>query len=89
MKGNAKMTNQLPPRILLEKEFTFDSSHALPCVPDGHPCSNLHGHTWKLSVGITGEVNKERGWILDFKEIKTLVKEKVIDRLDHHHLNDI
>lgn len=75
-------------RITLHKEFVFDSAHSLPCVPDGHPCGNLHGHTWKLIVGITGVMNEERGWILDFKDVKNVVNAEVVDVLDHAHLND-
>jgi len=77
------------PVMVLEKDFTFDSSHSLPCVGEGHPCKNLHGHTFKLTIGIGGTVDPKKGWIIDFREIKSIVKEKVIDRLDHHHLNDI
>ena len=36
--------------MLIYKEFTFDSAHKLPNVPDGHKCKNLHGHTYKLTV---------------------------------------
>lgn len=84
-----KVDMKLKPTIYLEKDFTFDSSHSLPCVPKGHSCGNLHGHTWQLTVGVTGKIDEERGWIIDFKDIKNLVKEKIIDRFDHAHLNDI
>jgi len=79
----------VPNTITLYKDFSFDSSHNLPCVPDGHAGGNLHGHTWKLTIGVSGDLDPKRGWILDFKDIKNLVKEHVIDRLDHHHLNDV
>jgi queuosine biosynthesis protein QueD len=75
--------------LILEKEFSFDSSHCLTKVPDGHPCANLHGHTWKLVVGIKGEVNHSSGWIIDFKDLKKIVKREVIDVLDHNHLNEV
>ena len=75
-------------RITLHKEFVFDSSHRLPCVPDGHPCSNLHGHSFRLIIGITGEMDEKRGWLLDFRDLKKIVNKHVIDVLDHAHLND-
>lgn len=79
---------KLKPRLAIYKDFTFDSAHSLPCVPEGHKCSNLHGHTWKLSIGITGGIDPERGWIIDFGDVKKLVNTQVIDVLDHAHLNE-
>lgn len=75
-------------KLVLTKEFTFDSAHRLPCVPDGHKCNNLHGHTWKFLVGVSGELNTQRGWILDFGDLKRIV-DPVLQQLDHHYLNDV
>ncbi|MCH9822319.1 MAG: 6-carboxytetrahydropterin synthase, partial [Bacteroidetes bacterium] len=36
--------------MLIYKQFTFDSAHQLPNVPEGHKCKNLHGHTYHLTV---------------------------------------
>jgi len=70
------------------KEFSFDSAHRLPHVPDGHKCGRLHGHTFYVTVYVSGELKQPVGWILDFADIKAVVK-PIIDRIDHIYLNDI
>lgn len=71
--------------MLVSKEFTFDSAHFLTKYHG--KCENLHGHTYRLRVTVSGPVNEE-GMVVDFKELKALVKERVIDRYDHQNLND-
>ena len=70
------------------KEFSFDSAHFLPNVPEGHKCKNMHGHTYRLRVFIEGELDVHLGWIMDFKELKDSLA-SVIDQLDHKLINDI
>ncbi len=68
------------------KQFTFDSSHQLKDY-DG-PCANLHGHTYKLEVYVTGPLSKQ-GLVVDFAILKKIVQEKALQYLDHKHLNSI
>ena len=70
------------------KEFSFDSAHFLPNVPDGHKCKQMHGHTYRLRVILEGTTDPALGWIMDFKELKDAVS-PVIDQLDHKLINDI
>jgi 6-pyruvoyltetrahydropterin/6-carboxytetrahydropterin synthase len=74
--------------MLIYKKFIFDSAHFLPNVPDGHKCKNMHGHTYKFTVFIDGPLLKNEGWIIDYGDLKRLIK-PIIDRLDHHCLNEI
>ncbi len=67
------------------KEFTFDSAHFLPNYYG--KCERMHGHTFKLLVTVEGPVG-ENGMAFDFVILKKIVTEKVIDKLDHHVLND-
>ncbi len=71
--------------MLVSKEFTFDAAHFLTKYHG--KCENLHGHTYRLRVTVEGPVGED-GMVVDFKELKVLVKEKVIDRYDHQNLND-
>jgi 6-pyruvoyltetrahydropterin/6-carboxytetrahydropterin synthase len=73
--------------MIISKIFTFDSAHKLPNYPG--KCSQLHGHTWKLTVSCSGEVDKKTGMIVDFLEIKKAVNAQVIEKLDHKYLNEI
>jgi len=70
------------------KEFTFEAAHLLPNVPAGHKCGRLHGHSFRVEVHVTGPLDPQLGWVLDFADIKAVVK-PVIARLDHYYLNDI
>ena len=69
------------------KIFSFESAHYLPGYKG--KCSNLHGHHWTLEVGVSGPVNKDSGMVIDFAELKSIVNQVVIDRLDHTCLNDL
>ena len=72
---------------LLTRTFHFNSAHSLPNYQGD--CHNLHGHTWVLDVTIECVVSKETGMGIDFKTLKQIVTDKVINQLDHHLLNDI
>lgn len=73
---------------IIFKDFTFEAAHKLPNVPDGHKCGRLHGHSYKVRVSISGEVDTYTGWIIDFDEIKKAWK-PLLNLLDHNYLNDI
>ncbi len=68
--------------------FTIEAAHRLPNVPAGHKCARLHGHSFRVELHVSGEVDERTGWIMDFAEVKAIFQ-PVYDRLDHHYLNDI
>ncbi|MGV3509421.1 MAG: 6-carboxytetrahydropterin synthase QueD [Sphingobacteriaceae bacterium] len=74
--------------MILYKDFSFDSAHFLPNVPEGHKCKQLHGHTYHLRVFVEGPVKDNEGWVLDFTDLKTIVN-PVIRVVDHKLLNDV
>ena len=72
------------------KIVEFEACHNLPHYIGA--CHNLHGHSYKLEVTIGGSVNTDNkcakcGMIIDFKDLKALIKEVVLDKYDHAHLN--
>lgn len=72
----------------LSKEFGFESAHSLPNVPEGHKCSRLHGHSFRVGVVVEGPVGEHSGWVMDFADLKAAVQ-PTVDTLDHRLLNDI
>jgi 6-pyruvoyltetrahydropterin/6-carboxytetrahydropterin synthase len=72
-------------RVLVSKEFTFDSAHHLHCYEG--KCKNLHGHTYKVIFGLSGYVDV-RGLMIDFGEIKDIWKNEIEIYLDHKYLNE-
>ena len=53
------------------------------------PCSNQngHGHNFELFVTIKGKVNPDNGFVMNLKALSPIIKDKVIDKLDHKNLN--
>ena len=72
--------------MLISKDFKFDAAHNL--VHYHGKCEKLHGHTYRLRVVLEGHPDSE-GMIIDFIELKQIVKDRVISRLDHAYINDI
>ena len=73
----------------ISKEFSFDMAHLL----DGHDgkCQNLHGHTYKLQVEIAGnlfESGAKKAMVIDFSDLKTVVKKAILDPVDHAFIYD-
>jgi 6-pyruvoyltetrahydropterin/6-carboxytetrahydropterin synthase len=48
---------------------------------------NYHGHNYELIVGLTGDVDKETGYLIDMKILKQIIVEEVEDVFDHKNLN--
>lgn len=72
--------------IRITKEFKFEMAHALKGY-DG-PCKNIHGHSYELFVTVNGKpVNdissSNNGMVIDFKLLKNIVRENIIDDYDH------
>jgi len=85
------------PMIVMTESFEFAASHRL-CRPDfseeqnrgvfGKCCNpNGHGHNYVLEVSVAGEPHPKTGAVVDHLAFQTTVKERVIDRFDHRHLN--
>ncbi len=66
--------------------FTFDAAHYLTNL--NGKCENLHGHTYTLTVTVSGPV-KNDGLVIDFHIFKEIVRKKVLAYLDHKDLNAI
>jgi 6-pyruvoyltetrahydropterin/6-carboxytetrahydropterin synthase len=70
------------------KDFTFEAAHLLPNLPDGHKCKRLHGHSYRVRVVVSGELDAELGWVMDYAHIAD-AWQVVYDTLDHRYLNDV
>ena len=52
-------------------------------------CRRMHGHSYRFVVEIEGPIDPEQGMVLDFVELKRIVREQVLDQMDHAYLNDL
>ncbi|KAF2515843.1 6-carboxytetrahydropterin synthase [Flavobacterium salilacus subsp. salilacus] len=73
-------------KIRITKQFTFETGHALYGY-DGK-CKNVHGHSYKLSVTVIGTPITDNnhvkyGMVIDFGDLKKIVKEEIVDVFDH------
>jgi 6-pyruvoyltetrahydropterin/6-carboxytetrahydropterin synthase len=74
------------PLIRITKEFKFEMAHALLGY-DG-PCKDIHGHSYELRVTVAGnpaadENNPKLGMVMDFGDLKKIVRQTIIDQFDH------
>src|SRR5258708_5324756 len=77
-----------PMKMELEKDFTLECAHRLPRVPDGHKCARMHGHTFRITVRVSGEVDPRTGWVQDYADLSRAFA-PLHDALDHRCLNDV
>ncbi len=72
--------------IRITKQFSFETGHALYGY-DGK-CKNVHGHSYRLDVTVIGQPisdtsNVKFGMVIDFGDLKKIVKEEIVDVFDH------
>ena len=67
----------------IEKTMEISASHCLDLTYES-PCTNMHGHNWKIKVVCQSETLDKNGMVIDFTEIK-----KVVNSLDHVCINDV
>ena len=48
---------------------------------------NWHGHNYNLFVTVKGEITQATGYLMDLKELKVIINERVIEKLDHMNIN--
>lgn len=72
--------------IRITKQFSFETGHALYGY-DGK-CKNVHGHSYKLFVTVIGKPitdtnHVKLGMVIDFTDLKKIVREEIVDLFDH------
>ncbi|MGB3606349.1 MAG: 6-carboxytetrahydropterin synthase [Psychroserpens sp.] len=69
---------------LYRKDWSFEKNHEIfgKC---NNP--NYHGHNYELIVSVTGEIDKETGYVIDMKVLKDIIKSEVEDAFDHKNLS--
>ncbi len=83
--------------VYITKQVHFCAAHRLfnPAWSDEKneevfgPCANKnwHGHNFDLHITIKGEPDEDTGFVMNFKDLKTLVNREILDKLDHKNLN--
>jgi 6-pyruvoyltetrahydropterin/6-carboxytetrahydropterin synthase len=84
-----------PPVLLLTRRVTFASAHVLRREDWDEEqngavfgsCARDHGHNYVLEVSVSGEPDPETGMVLNLRDLDRVVREAVVDHVDHRHLN--
>lgn len=85
------------PNVTVHRKAHFNAAHQLH-RPDWSPKKNVavfgkcanpnyHGHNYELIVSVEGEIDKETGFVMDMKVLKSIIKTEIEDYLDHKNLN--
>ncbi|KAF2418118.1 6-carboxytetrahydropterin synthase QueD [Microbacterium sp. B35-30] len=72
----------------LAREFSFESAHYLPNVPEGHKCGRMHGHSYTVGIHVRGAVDEHTGFVQDFGDLSAAFA-PIGKQLDHCLLNEI
>jgi len=72
----------------LKQHFQIESSRFLPKLEKTHPCSRMHGHSFKIVLTIVGNLDPLVGWVIDYNDIQEKMK-PIIGLIDHRTLNEV
>lgn len=72
----------------LKQHFQIESARFLPHLDKNHPCSRMHGHSFKIILTLVGDIDPRLGWVTDYNDI-TLAMKPLLDQIDHRILNEV
>jgi 6-pyruvoyltetrahydropterin/6-carboxytetrahydropterin synthase len=98
MSVSQPLAGKLPGSVVLVRSYAFSSSHRYhraEWTPEVNRatfgrCANApaHGHNYRLTVEVSGSIDRSTGFVVDLPALDALVRTAVVDRLDHAHIND-
>jgi 6-pyruvoyltetrahydropterin/6-carboxytetrahydropterin synthase len=68
--------------------FHLQCARRLPALPETHPCSRLHGHSFRVARTVSGDRGPVRGWVMALGDLEA-AWQPIHAALDHRTLNDI
>ncbi len=74
--------------IELKQEFYIEAARKLPQLPQSHPCSQIHGHSFKITFTYRGRLRAGLGWLEDYHVLATKAQ-PILKQIDHQLLNNI
>jgi 6-pyruvoyltetrahydropterin/6-carboxytetrahydropterin synthase len=75
-------------RTEISRTYRVEAAHRLPHVPADHKCFRLHGHSFEITLVVSGELHPTLGWVIDYAEIDGAFA-PLHAQLDHHYLNEV
>lgn len=77
-----------PMKVSLNRSFRLESARSLPNLPKDHPCAAIHGHSFLVKLGLSGEIDPHIGWLMDYDDIERAFA-PIKEALDHRYLNEV
>lgn len=75
-------------KLELRQTFQIESARFLPKLKKSHPCSHMHGHSFKITLIWSGPIDPSIGWVRDYHSV-TQGMEPLLRDLDHKILNEV
>tara|TARA_B110000014_G_C19946677_1_gene489861 strand:- start:218 stop:583 length:366 start_codon:yes stop_codon:yes gene_type:complete len=75
--------------MIVYRSFRIHASRFLPNLRQDHICKKMHGHTFNITIYVSGDINKTTGFVIDFYDIDEIFKSKIHNKIDHQILNDV
>jgi 6-pyruvoyltetrahydropterin/6-carboxytetrahydropterin synthase len=72
----------------LRQQFQIESARFLPNLPPTHPCAQMHGHSFVLTLRWVGNKDAKIGWVRDYHEVSEMMT-PLLKQLDHQVLNNV
>jgi 6-pyruvoyltetrahydropterin/6-carboxytetrahydropterin synthase len=69
--------------VRIKTKDTFEAAHNLTCMPDGHKCRRVHGHSYWVTVVVDGK-DDANGMLVEYGDVREIIAE-----LDQRYLNEI
>ena len=71
------------------RSYTVHAARFIPTLDKDHPCSKMHGHTFKITIELDGPINSNTGFVMDFYDIDITFNKYIHSKIDHKVLNDV
>ena len=75
--------------MIVYRSFRIHASRYLPNLDDNHICKSMHGHTFNITVYISGKINNKTGFVIDFYDVDKIFNKNIHNKIDHKILNDV
>ena len=80
--GTSPRESETSRMVRLIRGFTFEAAHRLPHAGEGHKCTRLHGHSFRVEIVCEGPIDPTTGWLMDFAELGEKFA-PLFEQLDH------
>ena len=75
--------------MILYKRYAIHAARRLERLAKGHPCRELHGHTFYITLTVKGDIDPSNDFVIDYFDMDTIFEEHIMPKVDHKYLNEV